>query len=77
MTPVRLKPEAVRSRVKHSTTELLRSLTLFAYEKMIRFDPTLVDLTNNFFVPCANMKVYLYNYSKWVELSINIHEGKA
>ena len=32
---------------------------------MIRYDPTgvLVDLTNNFFVLCTNVKVYLYNYS--------------
>ena len=29
VTPVRLKPEASRSRVKHSTTEPLRSLPLF------------------------------------------------
>ena len=28
MTPVRLEPEALRSRVKHSTTEPLRSLFL-------------------------------------------------
>ena len=26
-------------------------------------DPTLVDLTSNFFVPFTNMKVYLYNFS--------------
>ena len=26
-------------------------------------DPTLVDLTSNFFVPYTNMKVYLYNFS--------------
>ena len=25
-------------------------------------DPTLADLTSNFFVLCTNMKVYLYNY---------------
>ena len=37
---------------------------------MIRYDPTLVDLTNNFFVLCTNVKVYLYNYSSWVELSM-------
>ena len=36
--------------------------TLIAYGSMIRYDPTLVDLTNNFFVLCTNMKVYLYNY---------------
>ena len=38
-------------------------------------DPTQLDLTNNFFVLCTNMKVYIYNYSKWVEPSMNIHEG--
>ena len=37
--------------------------TLYAYGDMIRYDPTLVDLTSNFFVLCTNMKVYLYNYS--------------
>ena len=36
--------------------------TLFAYANMIS-DPTQMDLTNNFFVLCTNMKVYLYNYS--------------
>ena len=30
--------------------------TLFAYGNMIRFDPTLVDLTSYFFVRCTNMK---------------------
>ena len=42
-------------------------------------DPTLhiVDLTSNFFVLCTNMKVYLYNYSEWVEPSVNIHEGRV
>ena len=29
VTPVRLEPAALRSRVKHSTTELLRSLCCF------------------------------------------------
>ena len=36
---------------------------LFAYGNMIRYDPTLVDFTSNFFVLCTNVKVYLYNYS--------------
>ena len=44
---------------------------------MIKYDPTLVDLTTNFFVLCTNVLVYLYNYSWWVELSINIHAGKG
>ena len=50
---------------------------LFAYGNMIRNDPTLVDLTSNFFVLSTIMKVYLYNYSYWVELSMNIHEIKV
>ena len=36
---------------------------LFAYGNMIIYDPTLVDLTCNFYVLCINMKVYLYNYA--------------
>ena len=36
--------------------------TLFAYLNMIS-DPTLVNLTSNFYVLCTNVKVYLYNYS--------------
>ena len=40
---------------------------------MIRYDPTLADLTSNFFVLCTNVKVSLYNYSQWVEPSMNIH----
>ena len=44
---------------------------------MTRYDPSLVDLTSNFFVLCTNVEVYLYNYSEWVELSMNIHEGKG
>ena len=51
--------------------------TLFAYGNMIRYDLTLVDLTSNYFVLCTNMKVYLYNYSRWVEPSMNIHEDKG
>ena len=35
---------------------------------MIRYDPTLVDLTSYFFVLCTNVKVYLYNYLYRVEL---------
>ena len=42
-----------------------------------KYDPTLVDLTSNFFVLSTNMKVYFYNYSWWVELEMNIHEGKG
>ena len=31
---------------------------MFAYENMIRYDPTQVDLTSKSFVLCANVKVY-------------------
>ena len=41
----------------------LSGSTLLAYGKMIRYDPTLVDLTRNFFVICTNVKVYLYSFS--------------
>ena len=41
---------------------------LFAHGKMIKYDLTLVD---------RNMIVYSYNYSQWVELSMDIHEGKG
>ena len=33
------------------------------WKNIIRYDPTLVDLTSHFFVLCTNVKVYLYNYS--------------
>ena len=36
-----------------------------------------MDLAGNFFVVCTDMKVYLYNYSFWVELGMNIHKGKG
>ena len=44
------------------------------YGNMIRCDPMLVDLTSNFFILCINVKDNLYNYSLWLELSMNIHE---
>ena len=37
--------------------------TLFSYGNMFRYDPTLVELTDNFFVLCTNVKGNLYNYS--------------
>ena len=61
----------------HLTRAAWSGSTLFVYGNMIRYDPTQVDLTSNFFVLCTNMKVYLYNYSKWVEPCMNIHEGKG
>ena len=36
--------------------------TLFAYVNMIRYAPLLVDLTDNFFVLCTNVKVNLHVY---------------
>ena len=48
---------------------------MFAYGNMIRYAPTLVDLTNDFFVLCTNVHVqYFYKNSKWVELSMSMHE---
>ena len=44
---------------------------------MIRYDPTLMDLTINFFVLYTNVKIYLYNYSKLVDLNMNIHDGNG
>ena len=38
-------------------------LALFAYGIMIRYDPTLVDLTSNVFVLRTNVNIYLYDYS--------------
>ena len=35
MTPLRLEPAAPRSRVKHSTTEPLRSLLLYDFEPFV------------------------------------------
>ena len=40
-------------------------------------DPTVVDLTSDFFVLCTSVLVYLMTYSKWVELRMNIYEGKG
>ena len=54
------------NRVDQDQAALLRAVssgsTLFAYGNMIIFDPTLVDLTRNFFVLCTNVKFYLYNH---------------
>ena len=36
---------------------------MFSNGNVIRYDPTLLDLTSNLFVLCSNVKVYLYNYS--------------
>ena len=49
MTPVRLEPAALRSRVKHSTTEPLRSLQAFSKIASAKFDPCniLVDKSLN------------------------------
>ena len=32
---------------------------------MIRYDPTLVGLTNTFFVLCTNVKAYIVIHSGW------------
>ena len=52
----------------------IHSICLWKYGLL---DPTLVEMKHNFFVLCANMKVYLYICSKWVEPMMNIHEGKG
>ena len=44
---------------------------------MITCNPKLVNQITNFVVLCTNMKVYLYNNSKWVEFSMNIHEEQG
>ena len=38
---------------------------LVFYGNMIRYVPSLVDLTSNFFVPCTKEKVYIMIYSGW------------
>ena len=53
------------NRADHDQAALVRAAssgsTLFAYGNLIRsrYDPTLVDLTNNFFVLRTNVKDYL------------------
>ena len=37
--------------------------TIFAYGNIMRCDPTLFNLTSDFFVQCTKVKVYLYYYS--------------
>ena len=40
--------------------------TMFAYGNMIRYDPTLVELTSNFLVLCTNVKFILWiSHSGW------------
>ena len=55
--------DAFSNRADPDQAALLRAAlpgsTLFAYGNMIRYDPTLVDLTSNFIVLGTNMKVYL------------------
>ena len=45
----------------------LSGSTLFDYGNMIRYDPTLVDLTSNFFVLCTNLKknIYIIIHNGW------------
>ena len=44
-----------------SSSQFLRrsGLTLFAKGNTIRYDPTLVELTSNFFVLCTNLKIII------------------
>ena len=46
MTPVRLEPVAPRSRVKHSTTEPLRSLITHIIEPVHEISNNVVSATN-------------------------------
>ena len=52
-----------RPRSGSSCKSCLIRVSSFCLWKYDISDPTLVDLTGYFFVPCTNMKVYLYNYS--------------
>ena len=53
-----LHRDAFSIRADPDQAALVRSgSTLFAYGNMIRYDPTLVDLTSNFFVLCTNVKL--------------------
>ena len=38
---------------------------MFAYGNMIRYDPTLVDITSNFFVQCVQTFIYIIIHSGW------------
>ena len=49
--------KAFANRADPDQAALVRAL--FAYGNMIRYDPTLVDLSSNFFVLSTNVKVYL------------------
>ena len=44
---------------------------MFAYGNVNRYDPTLVDLTSNFFVLYTNLKVYIFIHGGW---SLKLHE---
>ena len=41
---------------------------MFDYGNMIRYDPTPVDLTSNFFVLCTNVTVIYMNSNKKIPL---------
>ena len=75
--PVRLYwvRDAFANRAEPDQAALVRAAwsgsTQFAYENTIRYDPALVDLTCYVFGLCTNVTVYLMDYSKWVELSMN------
>ena len=58
------------NRADPDQTALIRAAwpesALFAYENLIRYDPTLVDLTSNFFVQYTQTWIFIY---------ISIHSG--
>ena len=59
----RADPDQAALALVRAAQELPNQGLLFAYGKLIRYEPTLVDLPSNFFALCTNMKVNLYNYS--------------
>ena len=65
--PIETPFDAFANRADPDQAALVRAArsgsTLFVNGIVIRYDPTLVDLTSIFFVLRTNMKVYLYNYS--------------
>ena len=40
-----------------------KSCLMFAYNNIIRYDPTPMDVTSNFFNLCTNVDVYLHDCS--------------
>ena len=58
MTPVRLEPTAPRSRVKHSTTEPMRSLHDVSWESIVTWNDYLTAGFDCESVVCGNDTFY-------------------